>query len=288
MRLRTLPLALASIAMGTFLAASKGGFVMAIFIMCIVTTLLLQILSNLANDYGDSVHGADNTMRTGPSRLVQSGELSQSSMRTAIIVTAILSLISGLYLLHISNLNQTEYLVFIGFGLIAIIAAILYTNGKLPYGYKGLGDLSVFVFFGLLAVVGSYYLQTRDLNIQILLPGASLGFFTVAVLNINNIRDIESDLAAGKKSIPARLGRAKAVIYHGIILSAGLISALLYVLLNYTGIWQLSFLLIMPLLIINFRAVKTKTEATLLDPYLKQMAITTLVFVIIYGISIIK
>ncbi|NNF21425.1 MAG: 1,4-dihydroxy-2-naphthoate polyprenyltransferase [Saprospiraceae bacterium] len=285
MRLRTLPLAFASIAMGAFLAASHNSFVLSIFIFCVVTTLLLQILSNLANDYGDSVHGADNEERKGPSRAVQSGALSPSAMKKAIIITSILSLVSGLYLLHISNLNFSEYLIFIGFGLLAIIAAILYTNGKLPYGYKGLGDISVFIFFGLLAVVGSYYLQTRNLDPLIFLPGTSVGLFTVAVLNINNIRDIESDLAAGKKSIPARLGRKNAVVYHAILLTGGLMASLVYVSLNFTSIWQLSFLVILPALLINFNAVRTKVEAGLLDPYLKQMALTTLIFVIVFGVT---
>ncbi|NNK89744.1 MAG: 1,4-dihydroxy-2-naphthoate polyprenyltransferase [Saprospiraceae bacterium] len=285
MRLRTLPLAFASIAMGAFLAASHNSFVLSIFILCVVTTLLLQILSNLANDYGDSVHGADNEERKGPSRAVQSGALSPSAMKKAIIITSILSLVSGLYLLHISNLNFSEYLIFIGFGLLAIIAAILYTNGKLPYGYKGLGDISVFIFFGLLAVVGSYYLQTRNLDPMIFLPGTSVGLFTVAVLNINNIRDIESDLAAGKKSIPARLGRKNAVVYHAILLTGGLMASLVYVSLNFTSIWQLSFLVILPALLINFNAVRTKVEAGLLDPYLKQMALTTLIFVIVFGVT---
>ncbi|MBT8228930.1 MAG: 1,4-dihydroxy-2-naphthoate octaprenyltransferase, partial [Bacteroidia bacterium] len=177
------------------------------------------------------------------------------------------------------------YLIFIGFGLLAIIAAILYTNGKLPYGYKGLGDISVFIFFGLLAVVGSYYLQTRNLDPLIFLPGTSVGLFTVAVLNINNIRDIESDLAAGKKSIPARLGRKNAVVYHAILLTGGLMASLVYVSLNFTSIWQLSFLVILPALLINFNAVRTKVEAGLLDPYLKQMALTTLIFVIVFGVT---
>ncbi len=286
-RLRTLPLAVASISMAGFLAASHDNFKLNIVLFCLLTTVLLQILSNLANDYGDSIHGADNLLRKGPERAVQSGKLSRKSMKFAIFIASVLSLASGLYLLHIARLESSVYLTFIVLGLAAICAAILYTNGKIPYGYKGLGDISVFIFFGMIAILGCYYLQSKQIEWELLLPGFSVGFFTVAVLNVNNIRDIESDILAGKKSIPVRLGLEKARQYHYFLLIAGLLSACIYVMLNYRNPLQFSFLVVMPLLYMNALAIKNKTAASELDPYLKQMALTTLLFVFIFGFSII-
>lgn len=286
MRLRTLPLALSCIGMGGFLAASQDGFNPYVFFLCLLTTIFLQILSNLANDYGDTIHGADNNARVGPSRSVQSGLISSSAMKSAMFILILLSLGSGIALLYFSDISVQEFMIFMGLGVIAIIAAVLYTNGKLPYGYIGLGDLSVFLFFGIIGVLGTYYLQTKTMDWQLLLPSASCGLLTVAVLNVNNIRDIESDKLAGKNSIPVRLGREHAKLYHAILLLSGIVLALIYVILNFSTPRQLIFLLVLPLLFVNAKAIYTK-PAELLDPYLKQMALTNLVFVLLFGISIV-
>jgi len=266
-RLRTLPLALATIGMGSFLAAYEGKFEPLIFALCLLTTIALQILSNLANDYGDSIHGADSVERVGPSRQVQTGGISLAHMRTAVAVMILICLITGISLLYIS-------------------AAILYTNGKKPYGYIGLGDISVFLFFGLLGVAGTKFLMTKSFVWDDLLAGAACGFFTVAVLNVNNVRDIESDKLAGKYSIPVRLGRNNSGIYHGVLLLAGILCAVAYNLINYLNITQFAFLLIIPLLLKNYKAVKG-ISLTLLDPYLKQMALTTLLFVLLFGLGLV-
>jgi len=286
MRLRTLPLALACIGMGSFLAASHGKFNLVVFILCLATTLALQIVSNLANDYGDTIHGADNEHRVGPSRSVQEGAITRSQMKRAIAIASIISLILGITLLVVSGISTQVFIGFIALGLFSLLAAVLYTNGKLPYGYIGLGDLSVFIFFGLVGVLGSYYLQTQTFSWDILLPGASCGLLTVAVLNINNIRDIHSDKLAGKYSIPVRLGRTKANIYHSLLLFLGVSTALAYVLINYESPRQFLFLLTIPMLILNAKAIHTKPQEAL-DPYLKQMAMTSLLFVLIFGLSII-
>src|ERR671912_77318 len=218
-RLRTLPLALSCIAMGGFLAASADAFRWDIFLLCILTTIFLQILSNLANDYGDSIHGADSLDRKGPSRAVQSGAISAHQMKVAVILFVILCLASGISLLVVSfGWNWKAMLFFFGLGLLSILAAIAYTVGKKPYGYAGLGDLSVLIFFGLVGVMGSYYLFTNTISVFEIFPALSCGLFSIAVLNINNIRDIESDREAGKFSIPVRIGKDKAVIYHWILL----------------------------------------------------------------------
>ena len=286
MRLRTLPLAFASIGMGAFLAASHGGLRWPVFLLCLLTTLSLQILSNLANDYGDTVHGADNDQRSGPSRAVQTGAITRPQMKKAISIAVIVTLILGISLLLVAGVSAKVFGAFIGLGLLAVVAAILYTNGVRPYGYRGLGDISVFLFFGLLGVLGTFYLQLGYVTWDLILPGAACGLFTVAVLNVNNIRDIDSDLLAGKYSIPARLGRSKATIYHLALLIIGLACALLYSYLHYTGPTQLLYLLMVPLLYVNGRAVITKLSSQELDPYLKQMAVSTLVFVLFFGIGI--
>lgn len=285
-RLRTLPLALASIGMGAFLAAASGAFNALVFGLCALTTILLQVLSNLANDYGDSIHGADSVERQGPSRAVQSGAISQEAMKQAIIIFVLLSLASGIGLIYVAFGWLTfNFLLFLGIGALAIIAAITYTAGHKPYGYAGLGDISVLVFFGFVAVMGSAYLYEGKLNWDYLLPAISIGFFSVAVLNVNNIRDIESDVKAGKKSIPVRLGRAAAVRYHWFLLSVGFLSCVAYISLNYNGYTQFLFVLTVPLLLVNARAVKNKTTAAQLDPFLKHMALSTLAFVVLFGLG---
>lgn len=284
-RLRTLPLALACIGMGGFLAASQGAFRMDIFILCALTTIFLQVLSNLANDYGDSIHGADHAGRKGPTRAVQSGVISPTQMRNALLVFIALCLISGVGLLIISfGFNWDAFLFFFGLGLLSILAAVAYTVGRKPYGYIGLGDVSVLIFFGLVGVLGSVYLFTQQVNSLQILPALSCGFFSMGVLNINNIRDIESDKVAGKFSIPVRIGKEKASVYHWFLLIGGLLTALVYNLITFTSTWQFLFLITVPLFIKNGRAVQQKAEYEL-DPYLKQMALSTLLFVILFGLG---
>lgn len=286
-RLRTLPLSLSCIAMGGFLAAGAGAFRWDIFGLCVLTTIFLQILSNLANDYGDSVHGADSADRKGPSRAVQSGAITPAQMRIAVAIFILLCLFSGVSLLFISfGLNWSAILFFFGLGLLSIMAAIAYTVGRKPYGYIGLGDISVLIFFGLVGVMGSYYLFTQQFSIYEILPALSCGFFSIAVLNINNIRDIESDRKAGKYSIPVRIGRDKAITYHWVLLLGGISFSLIYTILHFTSPWQLLFLLSLPLFLKNALAVSRKPSHEL-DPYLRQMALTTLAFVLLFGTGIV-
>jgi 1,4-dihydroxy-2-naphthoate octaprenyltransferase len=273
--------------MGSFIAVSSGAFQWEIFLFCITTTIFLQILSHLANDYGDSINGADHADRKGPTRAVQSGAISPSQMRTAIIIFVLLCLVSGVYLLWISfGLNWNAILFFLGLGVLSILAAIAYTVGKRPYGYAGLGDISVFIFFGLIGVLGSLYLFIHELKWVYVLPAISCGVFAVGVLNINNIRDIESDVKAGKYSVPVRIGREKAVVYHWFLILSGLICASVFVLLTYQSIYQFLFVASFPLFIYNGISVQKKT-AHELDPYLKQMALSTLLFVVLFGLGLI-
>lgn len=286
-RLRTLPLALACIGMAGFLAAAAGKFDLVLFTLCCLTTIFLQVLSNLANDYGDSLNGADHEGRKGPLRAVQSGVISAAQMRGAVIVFSLLSLICGLFLLWVSfGTNWRAMALFFCLGLMSIAAAIGYTVGKKPYGYIGLGDISVLIFFGLVGVMGSYYLFTHTISWKELLPALSCGLFSIAVLNINNIRDIESDRIAGKYSIPVRIGKEKAVTYHWILLVGGLLSAIVYIILHFKSPWQFLFLVTVPLFVKNGLSIHHKPSEEL-DPFLKQMALSTLLFVLLFGIGLI-
>jgi len=286
-RLRTLPLALASIGLGSFLAAFDGKFRWLVLLLSGLTTIFLQILSNLANDYGDSQHGADSIDRVGPSRAVQAGKISPKSMKTAIHLLIGLSLVSGISLLIISIPSiSMEFLGLLLIGLLAIGAALNYTMGKNPYGYAGFGDLFVILFFGFVGVMGTYYCHTGSISLPALLPALSCGLLSTAVLNVNNIRDIVSDEKAGKMSIPVRIGRHNAVIYHWLLISIAILSSAIFVIINYQSPFQFLFLLSTPLLIFNALKISELKDSNKLDPFLKQMAISTLIFIITFGIGI--
>ncbi|HCX23151.1 MAG: 1,4-dihydroxy-2-naphthoate octaprenyltransferase [Flammeovirgaceae bacterium] len=285
-RLRTLPLAFSCIFMGAFTAGIDGYFDGVILTWSLITTLFLQILSNLANDYGDASSGVDGEQRTGPKRTVSSGLITKGQMKKALYVFSFLSLASGIYLIWLSFGHQwTKVLVFLVLGLGAIAAAIKYTVGKRPYGYVGLGDFFVLIFFGLVGVGGNYFLYANALDLLVVLPALSCGFLAVGVLNVNNIRDIESDKASGKSSIPVRIGRQKAILYHWFLIIGSVVTMLAYCVIKDLSVGAYLFLLVSPMLFFNARAVKIKTTSEGLDPYLKQLALTTLLFVLLFGIG---
>lgn len=292
-RPRTLPLSLAGMLMGSFLALAQNKFNIWVFVFAAVTSLLLQILSNMANDYGDSVWGADNIHREGPDRAVQSGLINATLMKKGIKIIVFVTFISGILLLLSaagfslkSTFFKQGFIFFLIAGILAIFAAILYTNGKKPYGYIGMGDIFVFLFFGIVSVMGTFYLHTLIFDWKCLLPASSCGLFSVAVLNLNNIRDIKSDVHAGKKSIPVRIGRKKATYYHAVLLFAGFFTAVIYLIISFRSYRQFIFILTIPLFVSNAIAVNRYEEAMRLDPYLRQLALSTLLFVICFGIGI--
>ena len=287
-RLRTLPLALSSVFMGSFLAVASGVFSWSIIALSVVTTLLLQILSNLANDYGDGMKGTDNNMRLGPQRAIQSGSISPKEMKLAIVIFTLLSLVTGIWLI-IESFGSDWYLglLFLVLGLSAIAAAIKYTVGSKAYGYSGLGDLFVFLFFGLLAVLGTYFLNTLTLDWLVLLPAISMGFLSTGVLNLNNMRDIENDLKSGKNTLASSMGLGNAKKYHLFLVVGAMFAAIAYSVLNYSSLWNFLYVISFPLFIYQlFRIIKIKEEK-LLDPFLKQLALTTLLFTILFGVSLI-
>ncbi|ARK12329.1 1,4-dihydroxy-2-naphthoate polyprenyltransferase [Fibrivirga algicola] len=288
-RPRTLPLALASIILGSFLAASVGRFSWLTFTLAALTTIFLQILSNFANDYGDAVSGKDTPDRVGPRRAVATGDLTKEAMFKAILVTALLSLVSGVWLLIEATRESGAWLfwVFLILGLLCIAAAVAYTNGKRPYGYAGYGDIAVLVFFGWVGVLGTYFLHTQSLGTWLLLPASAVGFFATGVLNINNVRDIETDAKTGKHSIPVRLGRKRAVRYHWLLLISGMACALVYSLLTASDWSAYLYVLSFPLFVLNGRAVENHTNPAELNPRLGQLALSTLVFVLLFGLGVV-
>jgi 1,4-dihydroxy-2-naphthoate octaprenyltransferase len=282
-RLRTLPLALSSILMGIIVSYIHLGFNMQVSIWAIITTLLLQILSNLANDYGDAIKGTDNENRVGPERTVQSGKISPKSMKTAIIVFSFLSLVSGLYLIWLSGIDLMKALMFLLLGVLAIAAAIKYTIGKKAYGYSGLGDLFVFLFFGLLAVLGSFYLNALYLSWDVILPAITIGLLSTAVLNLNNMRDLENDKNSGKNTLVVRMGIKKAKLYHTIIINIAFFSLMTFMSINDLS-WQVHLaLLVYPLFIRDLIKIDKETNLQKLDPYLKKTALKTLLLVLVFG-----
>ena len=286
-RPRTLPLAVGSILLGNFLAYASGKFDFLIALLATLTTLLLQILSNFANDLGDYSNGVDNADRKVALRAVQTGKISQQEMRTAVIWTAVLSFISGISLLFFGLKNATleVWSTFLGLGLASIAAAIAYTVGKRPYGYMGLGDISVFLFFGLIGTAGTYYLQTYSLDIAIFLPASGCGFLSVAVLNLNNLRDIDNDIKTGKNSIPVRIGKTFGFYYQKALYIAAI--ACFYAYPFVAGIkigvnQQLLIVGIYPIIQL-FRELHSGMTSAQIDPYLKKTALRTLFLILVFG-----
>ena len=297
-RLRTLPLSISGIIMGSFIARWKllqngETWDITIFALALLVTLLYQVLSNYANDYGDGVKGTDkNRIGEAEQRAVASGKISASQMRNAVILFAILSLVATFYLLYKAFFPNfiNEFYTFIGLGVACILAAIGYTVGKKPYGYLGLGDIMVFIFFGLVSVCGSYFLFTKSFDWDILLPASAIGLLSAAVLNLNNMRDIENDEKYGKKTLALRLGFKNAMIYEMIILMLPPILVLIYMMMNdlqaqgkyYAFIF---FITIFPLTSLRRKMMEVK-EPKELDPFLKQVGIITLLMSVLVAFGL--
>ena len=287
-RLKTLPLALSNTIIGSSLAAADDNFRWSVFVLVAFTTILLQIMSNMANDYGDFVNGKDTAERIGPRRMVQAGEISPKSMLHGIIVVGVLCAISGLSLILVGTqgLNVTNLLLFGALGIAAIAAAIKYTVGKNPYGYRGLGDVFVFVFFGLVGVLGTYFLHTQSFSWDLLLPASAIGLLSTGVLNMNNMRDYEADKNAGKKTMVVTMGVKKAAFYHLFLVSGAVLLTVFYTLLNFHSPYQWLFVLSFPILFLNLKKVFTYKNAVELYPELPRLSLASLIFALTFGIGL--
>lgn len=286
-RLRTLPLAVSSILVGSALAQAHGSFRWPVFLLALLTAILLQILSNLANDLGDHQHGTDNEDRIGPQRTVQSGAISPVAMKRAMIICGVLAFISGCALITIALGFSITTLAFLAIGLAAIGAAVKYTFGKNPYGYAGLGDVSVFLFFGLVGVCGTFYLHTGALDGTVILPAVCIGMLSVGVLNLNNMRDILNDRASGKRTIPVRIGASRAVMYHSRLIIGG-VAAMAGAMLDAHSS-PLHFMVVLGLcfLVAHLYRVSKIKDPRAYDPELKRLALGTFLTAILFSLGLI-
>jgi 1,4-dihydroxy-2-naphthoate polyprenyltransferase len=284
-RPRTLPLALSSTTLGSFLAAADHSFSWSVFILASVTTVLLQILSNLANDYGDFMNGKDTADRIGPQRMVQSGRIPPRRMFKALFILGAVTLCAGIALIAVGTYDAPagSQVFFLALGISAITAAVTYTVGKNPYGYRGWGDIAVFIFFGLTGALGTYYFHTHQMRFDLLLPAASIGLLSVGVLNLNNLRDEHSDRQAMKRTLVVIIGTNKAKLYHMALLVTAVVTGLAYTILNYHSRFQFLFLLALPLLVQNMTVVFRNTRPADLNSELKKLSLSTLLFSLTFG-----
>lgn len=292
-RLRTLPLSLSGIIMGSFIAKWRlwgvgGTWDWKIFALAMIVTLLYQVLSNYANDYGDGVKGTDEKrIGEAEARAVASGRITAKQMKNAVILFSVLSFVATVALLYLAFIPDfmDEFYIFIGLGVASILAAIGYTVGKKPYGYMGLGDVFVFIFFGLVSVCGSYFLFTKTFSWDILLPASAVGIMSMAVLNLNNMRDIESDRLSGKNSLALRMGFRNAMIYEMILLQFPLILILIFLAINGFIQSQQYYVFIVMILLLPLAKVRRKImqvkEPKQLDPFLKQVGIITFMMAVL-------
>ena len=287
-RLRTLPLSVSGIIVGSFLGnqfSNSSILESSIFWLAMITTIGFQVLSNFANDYGDGIKGSDKN-RTGEARMVASGKISPKHMKNAMIITTIITIIVALMLIYVAfgKENFGFSILFFLLGIASISAAIKYTVGKSAYGYSGFGDLFVFLFFGLLSVVGSYFLYTKQLNFLIFLPATAIGFLSTAVLNLNNLRDFDQDKINQKNTLVVKLGITKAKKYHFFLIFGALFASSIFVILNFSSVIQLLFLIAFIPLIKNLVTVAKNKQLPELDSELKKVALSTFLFAIIFGI----
>ncbi len=286
-RLRTLPLSISGILVGAGLAGFYGHFDLVIFVLALCTTVGFQVTSNFANDYGDGVKGTDDHDRLGPKRTYQSGHLTRKELKRGILWSIVIDFLLVLALMYFSFEKQHLLYValFIGLGVASIWAAIAYTVGKSPYGYKGLGDVFVFLFFGLVGVLGSMFLFTKFLTASSFFPAAAIGLLSTGVLNLNNLRDYASDKRTQKNTLVVLMGFDRGKIYHYFLLISAFLCMLLFVWIHFLSWWHLLHLIaFIPILLHLIRVLRT-TDPRYLDPELKKLALSTFLLAVLFCIS---
>ena len=287
MRLRTLPLSVSGIILGSCFAYYNGQFSWWILVFAILTTMSLQVLSNLANDYGDGVRGTDNDERVGPERAIQSGEITPEEMLDAIKFNIIVVIILTISLVWIAfgSTNLLFVILFMFLGGLSVYAALNYTMGDSPYGYRALGDVFVFVFFGLISTIGSYILYMYRIDHVVILPAVALGLLSVGVLNLNNMRDINSDENAGKITLAVKLGLNRAKTYHYFLVIGAMSIAVVFSILYYVEPYNFLYLLSFVPLIIHLKKIKVAAQPNDFDSQLKVLALSTFLFALLLGIG---
>ena len=297
-RLRTLPLSVSGIIVGSMYALAHPTnkiltptevFNWRIFGLALLTTLGLQILSNFANDYGDGMKGTDNEDRVGPKRAIQSGAISPEAMKRAIFLTASLTLISAMLLIYYAfrDTNIGYSLFYLVLGVLAIASAIRYTVGNTAYGYRGYGDLFVFVFFGLVSTLGVNFLYSKQLSFDLFLPATAIGLLSVGVLNLNNMRDEESDRKSKKNTMVVKMGGAKAKKYHYFLIVSAMALVLIFAIIDEFHFDQYLFLLAYIPLTKHLITVYKNQEPRALDAELKKLALSTFALSILLALCMI-
>lgn len=288
-RLRTLPLSVSGIIVGSFYAMSQALFNWSIVILALLTTLGFQILSNFANDYGDGIKGTDNEDRVGPKRAIQSGVITPQQMKNALIITSLLTLLSAIALIYVAfkEHNLLFSFIYLLLGILAIASAIRYTVGNSAYGYRGFGDLFVFIFFGLVSTLGIYFMFAKEMDWLLLLPATSIGLLSVAVLNLNNMRDEESDRKSNKNTIVVKMGASNAKVYHYFLIISAMILILEFSYFkDFTFDQYLYAIAFFPLLK-HLKTVYTNKNPKELDPELKKVALSTFALSVLLSLSMI-
>lgn len=288
-RLRTLFLAVAGVTLGTGIAPHQGKFSATTLVLALVLSVSIQILSNLANDLGDYLKGTDTTgKRQGPVRAVQSGKISPKQMKTAIGITLVIVAAIGLTLVlnAAENYNQLSVFILLGVGLICILSALFYTIGRYAYGYVGWGDFFAFLFFGPVAVIGTYFLHTGTFDFKPALPAVGLGFISTMILNINNMRDMENDKASGKITFALKLGLKNAKTYHTLLTFGMFTCFLQYSFMFAASPWyRYLYTAVFPFQFYILTQVHKKTDREL-DPYLKLTSIAGFLLAVAFSICI--
>ncbi|MBA3985828.1 MAG: 1,4-dihydroxy-2-naphthoate octaprenyltransferase [Flavobacteriales bacterium] len=286
-RLRTLPLSLSGILVGTSMAIKENLFDTSIFVLAILTTVGFQVLSNFANDYGDGVKGTDNEDRVGPKRAMQSGLLTDKDLKKGITITIVTTLILTGALIYVAfgSQNFGYSILFFLLGIASVVAAIKYTVGVNAYGYRAMGDIFVFLFFGFLSVLGSNFLYSKNLHFLIVLPAITIGLLSTAVLNLNNMRDRLSDVKVNKITVPVLLGEKKAKKYHALLLLGAYIAAFLYFYISRYTWWQFFPLIAFFPLMKHYTVVQLNKNPALLDSELKKVALSTFFFALLFLVS---
>ena len=288
-RVRTLPLSVSGIIVGSFYAMSQGMFNWNIVVFALLTTLGLQILSNFANDYGDGIKGTDNQDRVGPMRAIQSGVISPAAMKKAMVLTSAITLLFAVLLIYFAFKDHYLLYSFIFFvlGILAIASAIRYTVGKGAYGYRGFGDVFVFVFFGLVSTFGVYFMFSKSIDWLLLLPAIAIGFLSVGVLNLNNMRDEASDRKSGKNTLVVKMGGAAAKKYHYFLVISSMILVLVFAFLNDFHFDQYIFVVAYFPMISHLITVYRNQNPKFLDPELKKLAISTFLLAVLLALCLI-